>query len=278
MTRAWRILGGALKLDRTLVMGIVNVTPDSFSDGGLHASEDAAVAHGLRLLEEGADVLDVGGESTRPGAAEVPADEEARRVVGVVRRLADAGAVVSIDTRKASVAEAALAAGARIVNDVTAGRDPGMLPLVAQRGAGLVLMHMQGDPATMQDAPSYHDVVKEVAAFLQERARAAEAAGVARDAIALDPGLGFGKTHAHNLALLRGLPEIAMLGHPVLVGASRKGFLGALTGGAPPRDRVEASVAAHVLAAERGASIVRVHDVLAHKRALAVADKILEVG
>ncbi len=257
-------------------MGIVNVTPDSFSDGGLHATEDAAVAHGLALLAEGADVLDVGGESTRPGAEPVSAEEEMRRVAPVVRRLAEAGAVVSVDTMKARVAEAALAAGARIVNDVTAGRDPAMLPLVAREGAGVVLMHMQGEPRTMQQDPRYHDVVKEVAAFLHDRARAALAAGVARDAIVLDPGLGFGKTQAHNLALLRGLPEIAALGHPVLVGASRKGFLGALAGAKDPADRVEASIAAHALAVARGASIVRVHDVKAHKRALAVADAILE--
>ncbi len=276
MTRAWRIRGGSIPLDRTRIMGIVNVTPDSFSDGGRHATQDAAVAHGLALLAEGADVLDVGGESTRPGAQPVPAEEEAARVVPVVRRLAEAGAIISVDTMKASVAQAALAAGARIVNDVTAGRDPAMLPLVAREGAGVVLMHMQGEPRTMQQAPRYHDVVKEVAQHLHERARAATAAGVAPEAIALDPGIGFGKTQEHNLALLRGLPEIAMLGYPVLVGASRKGFLGALTGVADPADRVEASLAAHVLAAERGASIVRVHDVKAHKRALAVADALLE--
>jgi len=276
VTRAWRIRGGSIPLDRTRIMGIVNVTPDSFSDGGRHATQDAAVAHGLALLAEGADVLDVGGESTRPGAQPVPAEEEAARVVPVVRRLAEAGAIISVDTMKASVAQAALAAGARIVNDVTAGRDPAMLPLVAREGAGVVLMHMQGEPRTMQQAPRYHDVVKEVAQHLHERARAATAAGVAPEAIALDPGIGFGKTQEHNLALLRGLPEIAMLGYPVLVGASRKGFLGALTGVADPADRVEASLAAHVLAAERGASIVRVHDVKAHKRALAVADALLE--
>ncbi|MEA3200694.1 MAG: dihydropteroate synthase [Thermoplasmata archaeon] len=274
--RSWRVRGRGLPLDRTLVMGIVNVTPDSFSDGGEHATEDAAVAHGLALLAEGADILDVGGESTRPGAAPVSEAEELRRVVPVVRRLAAAGALVSVDTMKASVAQAALEAGAAIVNDITAGGDPAMLPLVARSGVGVVLMHMQGEPRTMQQDPRYHDVVKEVAAFLLERARAAEAAGVPREAIALDPGLGFGKTQAHNLALLRGLPEIAMLGYPLLVGASRKGFLGALTGGAPPQDRVEASVAAHVLAAERGAQVVRVHDVKAHKRALAVADEVLK--
>lgn len=279
MSRAWRVRDGTLPLRRTLLMGIVNVTPDSFSDGGRHASTEAAIAHGLRLLDEGADVLDVGGESTRPGAQPVDADEEIRRVVPVVRALAQGGAVVSVDTMKARVAEAALDAGARMVNDVSAARDPAMLPLVAARGAGLVLMHMQGEPRTMQKDPQYEDVVKEVAAFLHERARAAEAAGVPRDAIALDPGLGFGKTRDHNLALLRGLPELAMLGYPVLVGASRKAFLGALTarGGAapPPDDRVEASLVAHVLAAERGAAIVRAHDVKAHRRALDVADALL---
>jgi dihydropteroate synthase len=276
VTRAWRIRGGAIPLDRARILGVVNVTPDSFSDGGRHATEDEAVAHGLKLLAEGADVLDVGGESTRPGAAPVPEAEEIRRVAPVVRRLAEVGAVVSVDTVKARVAEAALDAGARIVNDVTAGRDPAMLPLVAREGAGVVLMHMQGEPRTMQQDPRYHDVVKEVAQFLHERARAARDAGIPPDAVALDPGLGFGKTQAHNLELVRGLPEIRRLGHPVLVGASRKAFLGALTGGAAPADRVEASVAAHVLAVARGADLVRVHDVQAHKRALAVADSILE--
>ena len=259
-------------------MGVVNVTPDSFSDGGRHPTEGTAVAHGLTLLREGADILDVGGESTRPGADPVDADEEMRRVLPVVRRLAEAGARVSIDTAKAGVAEAALAQGARIVNDVTAGRDPRMLDVVARADAALVLMHMQGEPRTMQQAPRYEDVVKEVAAFLLERARAAEAAGVARERIALDPGIGFGKTPQHNLALLRGLGELARLGYPVLVGASRKMFIGVLTKEGhelpTPTDRLEGTLAAHLIARERGAHIVRCHDVRAHRRAFAVADAI----
>ncbi|HVM44581.1 MAG TPA: dihydropteroate synthase, partial [Candidatus Thermoplasmatota archaeon] len=253
MTRVWRIRDGELPVGaRTLLMGVVNVTPDSFSDGGRHASEGTAVAHALGLLREGADILDVGGESTRPGAAPVPADEEARRVLPVVRRLVAAGARVSVDTSKAGVAAQALAEGAHVVNDVTAGRDPNMLRVVARAGAGLVLMHMQGEPRTMQQAPRYDDVVKEVAQFLIERARAAEAAGVARESIALDPGIGFGKALEHNLALLRHLDELRRLGYPLLVGASRKQFIGALTkeGDSVPSpvDRLEGTLAAHLAA------------------------------
>ena len=263
-------------------MGVVNVTPDSFSDGGRHPTEGTAVAHALRLLQEGAHLLDVGGESTRPGATPVDAEEEAKRVLPTVRRLVGAGAVVAVDTMKASVARQALAEGAHAVNDVTAGRDPEMFRVVAEAEAGLVLMHMQGEPATMQRAPQYSDVVKEVASFLLERAQAAEAAGVARESILLDPGLGFGKTVEHNLALLRGLPDLARLGYPLLVGASRKGFIGALTaesGQTPsPQDRLEGTLGAHVAAVARGASVVRVHDVHAHKRAFALADPVLRGG
>ena len=277
MPPAWKLRGTSLPLgQRTLLMGIVNVTPDSFSDGGKHPTEGMAVAHGLALLREGADILDVGGESTRPGAAPVSAEEEARRVVPVVRRLVEAGARVSVDTMKASVAREALAAGAHAVNDVSAGRDPEMFPAVAHARAGIILMHMQGEPRTMQQAPRYDDVVKEVASALLERARAAEAAGIAREAIVLDPGIGFGKTQAHNLALLAHVGELRRLGYPVLVGASRKAFLGALTaeeGKAPsPQDRLEATLAAHLVARERGADLVRCHDVRAHRRAFAVAD------
>lgn len=263
---------------RTLLLGVVNVTPDSFSDGGKHPSEGTAVAHGLGLLRDGADLLDVGGESTRPGATPVPAADELRRILPVVRRLVGSGANVSVDTWKASVAREALVEGAHIINDVTAGRDPEMFATVAEARAGLVLMHMQGEPGTMQDAPDYDDVVKEVGAFLLERARAAEAAGVPRACIALDPGLGFGKTLEHNLALLRHLPELAQLGYPLLVGASRKGFIGHLTqedGQIPsPVDRLEGTLAAHIIARERGAAIIRAHDVRAHRRAFAVADAI----
>ncbi|HEX2022387.1 MAG TPA: dihydropteroate synthase [Candidatus Thermoplasmatota archaeon] len=280
-TRVWRHSAGEIELGRrTLLMGVVNVTPDSFSDGGRHPTEGVAVAHGLQLLADGADVLDVGGESTRPGARPVSAEDEARRVVPVVRRLAEAGAAVSVDTTKARVADACLAAGARIVNDVSAARDPGMLGVVARHGAGLVLMHMQGEPRTMQEAPAYGDVVKEVAAFLSERVEAAVAAGVAREAVVVDPGIGFGKTLAHNLALLRGVPDLKRAaGRPVLVGASRKGFLGTLTaenGAVPsPQDRLEATIGAHLAAVALGADAVRVHDVRAHRRALAAADPVL---
>lgn len=272
--RTWRVRGLELSVvRRPLLMGIVNATPDSFSDGGAY---DGAT-HGRRLAREGADILDVGGESTRPGAQAVDAHEEVRRVVPVVRALAQ-GHVVSVDTRKASVAREALAAGAHIVNDVTAGRDRDMFPLVAREGAGLVLMHMLGEPHTMQEEPHYGDVVKEVAAFLVERARAAQAAGVARESIAIDPGIGFGKTSEHNLALLRGLSEFTRLGYPVLVGASRKAFLGKLTAfdgtAPPPQDRLEGTLAAHLAAVQRGADIIRAHDVLAHRRAFAVQSAI----
>lgn len=260
-------------------MGVVNVTPDSFSDGGRHPTEGTAAAHGLELLRQGADILDVGGESTRPGAEAVEAAEEARRVVPAVRRLVEAGALVSVDTSKASVAREALAAGAHAVNDVTAARDPDMLGVVAEARAGIVLMHMKGEPRTMQQAPHYDDVVKEVASFLLERARAAERAGIARDRIAIDPGIGFGKALEHNLALLRAVPDLKRLGYPVMVGASRKQFIGRLTaegGHVPsPQDRLEGTLAAHLVARQGGADILRVHDVRAHRRAFDVADRIL---
>ena len=276
---AWRYRGGSLRIGgRTRIMGVVNVTPDSFSDGGRHPTEGTAVAHGLQLLSEGADILDVGGESTRPGAEPVAGDIEEKRVVPVVRRLVEAGAIVSVDTQKASVADAALAAGAHAINDVAAGRDPAMFETVARHGAAIVLMHMQGEPRTMQRDPQYVDVVKDVASFLQERAQAAQAAGIRRESIMIDPGLGFGKTLAHNLALLRHVDAIAALGFPVLVGASRKGFIGTLTAEGDvepsPVDRLEGTLAAHAAAALRGASMLRVHDVRAHRRALSVLDAI----
>ena len=213
------------------LMGIVNVTPDSFSDGGLYLDADAAIAHGRELAAEGADVLDVGGESTRPGAAEVSAGEELRRTQPVVGALADAGHAVSIDTSKAAVAAAALDAGARIVNDVTAFRgDPEIAPFCADRGCDVVLMHMLGSPRTMQDDPRYEDVVDDVKAFLAERVEFAAAAGVAEERIWVDPGIGFGKTLEHNLELLRRLGELRDLGRPIIVGTSRKRFIGAITG------------------------------------------------
>jgi dihydropteroate synthase len=248
-----------LALRRPAVMGVVNVTPDSFFDGGLYLDAGAAVEHGLRLAAEGADVLDVGGESTRPGAAPVDAGQEAGRVVPVVRRLAtEAGVPVSIDTTKASVAAAALGAGAAMVNDVSAGRaDPGMLPLVAEAGCGYVAMHMRGTPADMQDDPRYGDVVAEVAEFLLERLRAAEEAGVARERLWADPGIGFGKTAAHNFELLARLPELVeAVGVPVMIGTSRKSFIGG-----PVGEREEGTLATVVWALDRGVSMVRVHEV-----------------
>jgi dihydropteroate synthase len=259
-------------VNRPLVMGVVNVTPDSFSDGGLYLDVDAAVAHGRELAAEGADIVDVGGESTRPGAEPVTLATELERVLPVVERLATAGSVVSIDTRKAAVAEAALQAGARIVNDVSAFRhDPSMAGLVAGAGAGCCLMHMLGDdPRTMQAEPRYDDVVSDVKAFLEERLRFAVDEGVREDRVWLDPGIGFGKTVDHNLELLRRLDEIVALGRPVVVGTSRKSFLGRLTG-RPEREREYGTVATNVIAYERGARVFRVHDVRATVDALTVA-------
>jgi len=247
---------------RCLVMGILNVTPDSFSDGGRYLDHRAAVAHGLQLAAEGADLLDVGGESTRPGATYVDEAEELARVLPVIESLARATDVpISIDTRKASVARAAVAAGAAIVNDVSAGRDdPDLFGAVAQAKVPLVLMHMRGTPATMQIDPHYDDVVAEVEAFLAERCAAAEAAGVAHDALVIDPGIGFGKRDPHNYALLASLARFTRLGHPLLVGTSRKGFVGRALQ-LPVHDLVEGSAATVVWAVERGARIVRVHDV-----------------
>ena len=253
------------------LMGVVNVTPDSFSDGGRFLDPAAAVAHGRRLAEDGAAILDVGGESTRPGADPVGAAEELARVIPVIEGLAGLGARVSVDTMKLEVARAALAAGARYVNDVSAFRhDPGMAALVAESGAECCLMHMLGEPRTMQQAPRYDDVVDEVRAFLEERLAFAVSEGIPEERVQLDPGIGFGKTIEHNLSLLRGLPELARLGRPLVVGVSRKSFLGRITG-REAGDRVAATVAANVLAYERGARVLRVHDVAAVADGLAVA-------
>jgi dihydropteroate synthase len=244
------------------LMGVVNVTPDSFSDGGRFLDPAQAIAHGLRLADEGAAILDIGGESTRPGATAVTAEEELARVLPVIEGLTQAGTPVriSIDTSKAQVARAALAAGATIVNDVTALRDPGMAQTVAQAGADLCLMHMLGDPRTMQVDPRYDDVVTDVKAFLAERLGHATAHGIAEERIMLDPGIGFGKTVDHNLELLARLDELAELGRPLVVGTSRKSFLGRLTGRSVD-DRLAATIATCVVAYERGASVFRVHDV-----------------
>ena len=255
-----------------VLMGIVNVTPDSFSDGGLFLDADTATDHGLALVAEGAHLVDVGGESTRPGAAPVEEDEEVRRVLPVCERLAAAGARVSIDTTKLEVARSALEAGASLVNDVSAFRfAPDLAGLVADTGADCCLMHMLGEPRTMQADPRYEDVVSEVRAFLEERLAFAVAEGVAEERVWLDPGIGFGKTVAHNLELLRRLDEIVAIGRPVVIGTSRKSFLGALTGGRPEHERLPGTIATSVLAYERGARVFRVHDVAPVADALAVA-------
>jgi dihydropteroate synthase len=258
----------------TKLMGVVNVTPDSFSDGGLYLDPGAAIAHGEELAAQGADILDVGGESTRPGAAEVAVEEELRRVEPVVAGLAGLGVEISVDTSKAPVAEVALDAGATIVNDVTALGDPEMAGLVADRGAGVVLMHMVGDPRTMQVNPEYGDVVAEVRDFLAARLAAAVAAGIDESRIWLDPGIGFGKTAQHNFELLRGLDQLAALGRPILVGTSRKSFIGR-TDGSETDDRLGGTIATSILAAAAGASVLRVHDVREMSEALTVAGAVL---
>ena len=270
--------GRVLKLDRTRVMGVVNVTPDSFSDGGDHASTDAAVAHALKLAEAGADLLDIGGESTRPGAQEVSLEEELRRVVPVIERLArQTGLPISVDTCKPEVMRAAVQAGAGMINDVCALRREGALDTAAALGVPVVLMHMLGEPRSMQEDPRYDDVVAQVHRFLAERIFAAELAGIPKKHLVADPGFGFGKTTAHNLELLAGLERLAELGVPVLAGLSRKRSIGELTGRQVPAERVAGSVAAHLLAAQRGARIVRVHDVAATVDALKVWEAVAAV-
>lgn len=257
------------QLERPLIMGIVNVTPDSFSDGGRFQQSQQAIAHALQLVEQGADILDVGGESTRPGAALVSEDEELRRVIPVLEALVTKGYAVSIDTRKARVMRETVQAGASMINDVYALREPGALEAVANSAVAVCLMHMQGQPQTMQVAPQYEDVIGEVRGFLAQRILACEQAGIDRTRLIVDPGFGFGKTLAHNLALLRRLDKIAALGVPVLAGLSRKSMLGALTG-RPLEQREYAGVAAHLLAIQQGAKILRVHNVAAMKDAVAV--------
>jgi len=267
--------GRILTLDRPRIVGIVNVTPDSFSDGGEHATLDAAVAHGLRLAEEGADALDVGGESTRPGAMDVSPEEELRRVIPVIERLARETALpISIDTSKPEVMRAAVAAGAGLINDVFALRRDGALAAAGALGVPVVLMHMLGAPRSMQDAPQYDDVVAEVHRFLAERIFAAEMAGIPKKQIVVDPGFGFGKTSAHNLLLLAQLERFTELGVPVLAGLSRKKTIGELTGRADPHERVHGSLAAALIAAQRGAKLLRVHDVAATVDALKVWDAV----
>lgn len=273
----WCIRDGVLSdADHTLVMGVVNVTPDSFSDGGVYLDTAAAISHGLDLVADGADIVDVGGESTRPGAEPVTSEIEIDRVLPVVAALADAGAVVSIDTSKAEVASAAVATGAVIVNDVTALGDPEMAGVVSDTECGVVLMHMQGEPRTMQLNPHYGDVVEDVAEFLESAAAQAASAGIDPASVCLDPGIGFGKGLEHNLELVSsGVARLRGTGRPVLVGASRKSFLTEILGPIDPGERDPASVAAHVLAIAAGASILRSHNVVMTLRTARVADAIV---
>jgi len=276
-TRSLEIRGRRFDVGpRAWLMGVLNVTPDSFSDGGLYAEPGRAVDRGLALVAEGADIVDVGGESTRPGSLPVPEAEELRRVVPVVEALRkQTPALISVDTTKSAVARAALEAGADIVNDTSALRfDPAMAGVVARSGAAVVLMHMKGTPLTMQDAPAYDDIVGEIAAFLDDRIRVAEAAGIPRGRVVVDPGIGFGKSFAHNLELLRRQADFHALGRPLLVGFSRKAFLGRILD-RPPDERLEGTIAAAVLSVERGAHILRVHDVGPVARAVRAAEAIL---
>ncbi|MGQ0511409.1 MAG: dihydropteroate synthase [Betaproteobacteria bacterium] len=259
----------ALRLDRPLLMGVLNVTPDSFSDGGRYLRSEVAVAHARQLVAEGADLLDIGGESSRPGAAAVSEDEELGRILPVLRALQDLPIPVSVDTRRPRVMREAAAAGASMVNDIEALEAPGALEAVAASSCGVCLMHKKGDPATMQRDPTYTDVVAEVKAYLAARIAACEAAGIARERIVADPGFGFGKTAAHNLELLRRLPEFAELGVPIASGWSRKSTLGMITG-RPASARLAASLAAALLSAQAGATMLRVHDVKETRDALAV--------
>ena len=275
--RIWRCRDRLIPLGgRTLVMGVVNATPDSFSDGGLFADTETAVAHGAKLADEGADVVDIGGESTRPGAEPVSPGEELRRVLPVIEglRAARPDVAISIDTRHPNVAAEAVAAGAAIVNDVSGGADPDMMRVAAQGTAGMVLMHMQGEPGSMQVDPRYEDVVEEVHGYLRERVEAALFDGVEAEQLCVDPGIGFGKNLEHNLALLRDLGRFRDLDAGLVIGVSRKRFIGTLTDAEDPTDRVEGSLAAAVLAAAAGADVIRAHDVRATVRALRVADAI----
>lgn len=270
--KIWKHLTGEIALNKAKVMGVLNVTPDSFSNGGRFLDTDLAVLRGLEIVEEGADLIDIGAESTRPGASPVSADEEWNRVGPVLERLgARVDIPISIDTRKADIAKKGLRAGASIVNDVSGLRDPRMVHTIALAGAGAIVMHMRGEPRTMQDRPTYADVVWDVQTYLEERVREAVAGGVPREAIAVDPGIGFGKGVEHNVELLRNLDRIASLGHPVVVGVSGKSFLGHL-GGGEVDERLPASLVAAVFAVERGADVVRAHDVLETIRAVKVFD------
>jgi dihydropteroate synthase len=267
-----------LTLDRPRLMAVINATPDSFSDGGEAFAVDDAVRRGRAFLAEGADILDIGGESTRPGAEPVPEAEEIRRVVPVIETLATEGALISIDSRRAEVMRAAVNAGARIINDVSALSGAGALDAAADLGVPVILMHMQGEPGTMQDNPTYSDVVAEVRDSLLARARACREAGIAAKDIALDPGIGFGKTVAHNLSLLAHLNSLTATGHPVVLGVSRKSYIAKIDRDVPPAERVAGSVATALAAWDQGVRIFRVHDVAEHRQALAVYGAIAEAG
>jgi dihydropteroate synthase len=275
----WKFAGRVLDLRaRPLIMGVLNVTPDSFSDGGKFFQRERAVTHGLAMIEDGAQIIDVGGESTRPGAGEVNASEEINRVVPVIANLRAGGVeLISIDTAKASVARAALDAGASIVNDVTGGRaDEGMMSLIAQRRAGFIIMHMQGTPRTMQNAPHYEDVVGEIRDFFRQQYARAIESGLHPMAIAFDPGIGFGKTLKHNLKLLRCLEELRVDDRPLVVGVSRKSFLARVVGSAELEDRIAPSVALSALLCERGANVLRVHDVKPNVAALRITEALVQ--
>lgn len=274
----WKVRGQSLDLThRALLMGIVNVTPDSFSDGGSFLDPLAACKQGLKLVEEGADILDIGGESTRPGSHSVPLEEEIQRVIPVIQRLRqETKALISIDTNKAAVAQAAMDAGADIINDITGLRgDENMPRVVSQSGAGVIIMHMKGTPRTMQDAPAYQDIMSEIGDFFRQSVALALSFGIDPMSIALDPGIGFGKTPEHNRQLLAGIGSFAKTGHPILVGASRKSFLGWLAGSTAMEDRFWPGVATTSLCRERGAKIFRVHDVKPHHDALRMTEAIL---
>jgi dihydropteroate synthase len=271
--------GKALDLSRPLVMGILNVTPDSFSDGGDFISPDAALERARQMVGEGADIIDVGGESTRPGAAPVSLEQELDRVIPVIEAISrELPVPVSIDTSKAGVMSGAVSAGAGLINDVAALRGEGALEVAAKSGVPVCLMHMQGGPRTMQESPEYQDVVSDIRQFLGERIKACQAAGISRDRIVLDPGFGFGKTLGHNLELLRRLEEFSDIGLPLLVGISRKSMIGALLGDVPVTERLYGSLAAAVLAVERGAGILRVHDVKPTVDAIRVAQAVMQSG
>lgn len=275
MSQLWQLRNQTLDVAGGVIMGVLNVTPDSFSDGGVHASAPDAIASGVAMRDAGAEILDVGGESTRPGAQPVSVGDELARVIPVVEQLADRGMLVSIDTSKPEVARAAIEAGARIVNDVTACSAPGMAELVVETGVGVVLMHMQGTPQNMQQDPRYDDVVTVVAGFLAGRAAHLIELGADPLSIAVDPGIGFGKAVTHNLKLLAGLGQLAVLGYPVVIGASRKSFLGRLTGIESPADRDGVTAVTTALGFERGARVFRVHDVFSSRAALTVAATIV---